>query len=95
VRSIEGGCGYAFATLDEAIEQARDEASREPIDGPIEVIEVRRRDRMRRVWSSDPALMNAPIRTGRQPGVDFFPPEWAGEESLPKSSVGRGSSKNQ
>ena len=85
VRSIEGGCGEAFATLDEAIEHAREEANLEavhPIDGPIEVIEVKRRDRMRRVWCSDPALMNAPIKTGREPGVDFFPAEWVGDGEL-------------
>jgi hypothetical protein len=82
VRSVEGGCGEAFATLDEAIEDAREGATLDPIDGPIEVIEVKRRDRMRRVWCSDPTLMNAPIKTGREPGVDFFPAEWAGDGEL-------------
>lgn len=80
VRSVEGGCGEAFATLNEAVEQAREEASLDPIDGPIEVIEVKRRDRMRRVWCSDRTLMDAPIKTGPEPGVDFFPPEWVGAE---------------
>jgi hypothetical protein len=82
VRSVEGGCGEVFATLDEAIENAREEATLvavHPIDGPIEVIEVKRRDRMRRVWCSDPTLMNAPIKTGRELGVDFFPAEWVGD----------------
>jgi hypothetical protein len=92
VRSIEGGCGEVFTSLDEAVEAAEDEFRLgviPPVDGPLEVIEVRRRDRMRRVWCSEPTLMSAPIKTGREPGIDFFPSEWLDERSGSRASAQR------
>jgi hypothetical protein len=80
VRPVEDPCGPAFASLDEAMEHAHEDMALERVHethGPLEVIEVRRRDRMRRVLCSDPTLMDAPIKKAPEPGVDFFPPEWA------------------
>jgi hypothetical protein len=87
VRPLDDGCGPAFASLSEATEEAQDELARE--GGPLEIIEVRRRDRMRRVWCSDPTLMDAPIKRGPEPGIDFFPPEWVAQ-AKPQRSAGGG-----
>jgi hypothetical protein len=92
VRPIQDPCGPAFASLGEAMDHAREDLALEDVHqthGPLEIIEVRRRDRMRRVWCSDPTLMDAPIKKGPEPGVDFFPAEWVAPRTA-SDTIGRG-----